>query len=87
MSRLDISTNTAHCLSKARRMRPMLRPVLYHTFESYGEYKGGSIGQRQNGVLIANATGKALGFALFNLQERGRLFIEHATEVYEGRVS
>ena len=60
--------------------------LLYHTFECYGEFKGGSIGQRQNGVLISNATGKALGFALFNLQERGRLFIEHATEVYEGQV-
>jgi GTP-binding protein TypA/BipA len=60
--------------------------LLYHTFEEYGEFKGGSIGQRQNGVLISNATGKALGFALFNLQERGRLFIEHATEVYEGQI-
>lgn len=60
--------------------------LLYHSFESYGEFKGGNIGQRQNGVLISNATGKALGFALFNLQERGRLFIEHATEVYEGQI-
>ncbi|MGY3928744.1 translational GTPase TypA [Aeromonas simiae] len=60
--------------------------LLYHSFDHYGEYRGGSIGQRQNGVLISNATGKALGFALFNLQERGRLMIGHATEVYEGQV-
>ncbi|GAA5218370.1 translational GTPase TypA [Corallincola platygyrae] len=58
--------------------------LLYHTFDHYGPHKGGTIGQRTNGVLIANATGKALTYALFNLQERGRLFIGHATEVYEG---
>ena len=56
--------------------------LLYHTFDHYG----GSIGERQNGVLISNATGKALTFALFGLQDRGRLFIGHATEVYEGQV-
>lgn len=58
--------------------------LLYHTFDHYGPHKGGNIGQRKNGVLIANATGKALTNALFNLQERGRMFIGHATEVYEG---
>jgi GTP-binding protein len=58
--------------------------LLYHTFDHYGPYKGGNIGQRKNGVLVANATGKALTNALFNLQERGRMFIGHATEVYEG---
>ena len=60
--------------------------LLYHTFDHYGPHKGGSIGERQNGVLISNATGKALTFALFGLQDRGRLFIGHATEVYEGHV-
>ncbi len=60
--------------------------LLYHTFDHYGPHKGGSIGERQNGVLISNATGKALTFALFGLQDRGRLFIGHATEVYEGQV-
>lgn len=58
--------------------------LLYHTFDHYGSYKGGVIGQRKNGVLIANAAGKALTNALFNLQERGRLFIGHGVEVYEG---
>jgi GTP-binding protein len=60
--------------------------LLYHTFDHYGPHKGGSIGQRKNGVLIANATGKALTNALFNMQERGRLFIGHGVEVYEGMV-
>jgi GTP-binding protein len=60
--------------------------LLYHTFDHYGPHKGGNIGQRNNGVLISNATGKALTYALFNLQDRGRLFAEHADEVYEGQV-
>ncbi|TDF35068.1 translational GTPase TypA [Alteromonadaceae bacterium M269] len=60
--------------------------LLYHTFDHYGPHKGGEIGQRKNGVLIANATGKALTNALFNLQERGRLFIGHGVEVYEGMI-
>ncbi|MCG7496762.1 translational GTPase TypA [Vibrio sp. Of7-15] len=60
--------------------------LLYHTFDHYGPHKGGEIGQRNNGVLISNATGKALTYALFNLQDRGRLFAEHADEVYEGQV-
>ena len=60
--------------------------LLYHTFDHYGPHKGGNIGQRQNGVLISNATGKALTYALFNLQDRGRLFTEHGDEVYEGQL-
>ncbi|MBF9001891.1 MULTISPECIES: translational GTPase TypA [Vibrio] len=60
--------------------------LLYHTFDHYGAHKGGDIGQRKNGVLISNATGKALTYALFNLQERGRLFAEHGDEVYEGQI-
>ena len=60
--------------------------LLYHVFDHYGPLKKGDIGQRINGVLISMVTGKALGYALFNLQERGRLFIEHGTEVYEGMV-
>jgi GTP-binding protein len=48
--------------------------------------KEGTIGQRINGVLISNGAGKSLAYALFNLQERGRLFIGHGEEVYEGMV-
>ena len=60
--------------------------LLYHSFDHYGPHKGGIIGKRKNGVLIANANGKALTNALFNLQERGRLFIGHGVEVYEGMI-
>mgnify|MGYP005834422475 CR=1 FL=1 len=60
--------------------------LIYHTFDHYGKFKGGDIGQRINGVLISNAAGKALTYALFNLQGRGRLFAEHGDEVYEGQV-
>ncbi|MBD1582382.1 translational GTPase TypA [Pseudoalteromonas sp. S16_S37] len=60
--------------------------LMYHTFDHYGPHKGGNIGKRKNGVLIANATGKALTNALFNLQERGKLFIGHGVEVYEGMI-
>ncbi|GGF73381.1 translational GTPase TypA [Alteromonas lipolytica] len=60
--------------------------LLYHSFDHYGPHKGGVIGKRKNGVLIANAAGKALTNALFNLQERGRLFIGHGVEVYEGMI-
>ncbi|HXH03386.1 MAG TPA: translational GTPase TypA [Candidatus Competibacteraceae bacterium] len=60
--------------------------LIYHVFDHYGPVKRGAFGQRLNGALIANATGKALAYALFNLQERGRLFIGHGDEVYEGQV-
>ena len=60
--------------------------LIYSVFSHYGPMKAGDYGQRINGVLIANGAGKALGYALFNLQERGRLFIGHGEEVYEGMV-
>ena len=60
--------------------------LIYHTFDHYGPALEGDIGQRQNGVLISNGTGKALTFALYGLQDRGRLFIGHGVEVYEGQV-
>ena len=60
--------------------------LLYNVFEHYASMKKGSYGQRINGVLIANGMGKALGYALFNLQERGRLFIGPGEEVYEGMI-
>ena len=58
--------------------------LMYHVFDHYGPYKPGSFGSRQNGVMIANGTGKALGYALFNLQERGKMLIGPGDEVYEG---
>ena len=60
--------------------------LIYSVFSHYGPMKAGEYGQRNNGVLIANGAGKALGYALFNLQERGRLFIGHGEAVYEGMV-
>jgi GTP-binding protein len=60
--------------------------LLYHLFDHYGPAQQGSIGRRKNGTLIANTTGKALGYALFNLQERGRLLVRPGEEVYEGQV-
>jgi len=60
--------------------------LLYHVFDHYGPKVEGDIGQRKNGVLISSATGKALAYALFNLQERGKLMIGHAEAVYEGMV-
>lgn len=60
--------------------------LLYNVFDHYGPVKPGHYGQRNNGVLIANGNGKALAYALFNLQERGRLFIGHGEEVYEGMI-
>jgi GTP-binding protein len=60
--------------------------LLYHVFDHYGPVKKGDIGQRINGVMISMVAGKALGYVLFNLQDRGRMFIDHGTEVYEGMV-
>jgi len=60
--------------------------LIYHVFERYAPVKPGTIGQRNNGVLIANGQGKSLGYSLFNLQNRGRLFIGHGEEIYEGMV-
>ena len=60
--------------------------LIYHVFERYDRAHRGGIAPRKNGVLISNGTGKALGYALFNLQERGRLFLKPGDEVYEGQV-
>ena len=60
--------------------------LIYHTFYEYGPHKGGEIGQRKNGVMIGNATGKALTNAIFNLQSRGRMLIGHGVDIYEGQV-
>ena len=58
--------------------------LIYHSFSHYGPVTSNGVGTRRNGALVANASGKALAYALFNLQERGRLLIGHAQEVYEG---
>ncbi len=60
--------------------------LLFHVFENYGAYDPTPISTRNNGVLISNSTGKAVAYALFNLQERGRMIIEGGSDVYEGQV-
>ncbi|MEM6709704.1 MAG: translational GTPase TypA [Pseudomonadota bacterium] len=60
--------------------------IMTFASDGYGPLAGGDIGQRSNGVLIANAQGKAVAFALFNLQNRGRMMIGPGDEVYEGMV-
>jgi len=60
--------------------------LMFHVFDHYGPWHAGDISRRNNGVLISNGTGKALAYALFNLQDRGRMIIEAGDDVYEGQV-
>lgn len=60
--------------------------LLYSTFSHYDDVRPGEIGQRINGVMISNGTGKALAYALYSLQDRGRLLLGHGAEVYEGQL-
>lgn len=60
--------------------------IMTSTFSHYGEIKDGGAAKRKNGVLISMVNGKVLAFALFNLQDRGRMMIEPNIEVYEGMV-
>ena len=60
--------------------------LMYHTFETYAPRAPGAVAERRNGVLVSMIAGKALGYALFNLQNRGRLFIVPAVDVYEGMI-
>ena len=60
--------------------------LLFHVFDHYGDYNPAPISTRNNGVLISKETGKSVPYALFNLQERGRLIIRPGEDVYEGQV-
>jgi len=60
--------------------------LLFHTFENYGPYNPAPISTRNNGVLISNGTGKAVAYALFNLQERGRMILNAGVDIYEGQI-
>ncbi len=60
--------------------------IMTHIFDHFGPVKKGEIAARSNGVLVSMVKGKSLGYALFNLQERGRLFIDPNSEVYEGMI-
>lgn len=60
--------------------------ILTSIFDHYGVVKEGEVQSRTNGVLISNVKGKTLAYALFNLQDRGRLMIDANVDVYEGQV-
>jgi GTP-binding protein len=59
--------------------------TLIRSFEKYEPFKG-EVPQRKNGVLISNQEGTAMGYALSNLEDRGEMFIEPGTKVYEGMI-
>jgi len=60
--------------------------LIYHVLDEYAPRIPGNIAQRNNGTLVSMVNGKALAYALFNLQERGKLFLGHGAPVYEGMV-
>ncbi|MDC1436585.1 translational GTPase TypA [Gammaproteobacteria bacterium] len=60
--------------------------IMTHIFDHYGPVKDGEIAKRNRGVLVSMVKGKTLAFALFTLQDRGRLFVEPAVDVYEGMI-
>ena len=61
--------------------------LLFHNFDHFGpKSENTGIGERRNGVLISNEQGKVLGYALFNLQERGKMMAAPSDEVYEGQI-
>ena len=60
--------------------------IMTSVFDHYGKAKDGELAKRQNGVLVSMAAGKTLAYSLFNLQERGRMFLGHGTEVYIGQI-
>jgi GTP-binding protein len=60
--------------------------LMYHVFDHFGPVVDKQLAERSAGVMVSNAQGTTLAYALFNLQERGRLFIGPGDEVYEGQI-
>ena len=60
--------------------------IMTSVFDHYGKAKDGELAKRQNGVLVSMTAGKTLAYSLFNLQERGRMFVGHGTDVYNGQI-
>jgi GTP-binding protein len=60
--------------------------ILTHVFDHYGPVKAAEMVHRTNGVLVSMVKGKTLAYSLFNLQDRGRLFIDPNLDVYEGQI-
>ena len=61
--------------------------LIYHVFDKYDRHVPEALGQRNNGVHVSMVAGKALAYALYNLQDRGRLLIGHGQPVYEGMIT
>ncbi|VUD59150.1 GTP-binding protein TypA/BipA [Thalassocella blandensis] len=60
--------------------------IMTSIFDHYGPIKMGEVSSRQNGVLVSMVKGKTLAYALFSLQDRGRLFLGHGVDIYEGQI-
>ena len=60
--------------------------VMSHVFDEYGPVKSGDLGERRNGAIISQDGGNAVAYALWKIQERGRLFIGPGEPIYEGMV-
>ena len=60
--------------------------LMSHTFDCYAPAKDGILGERHNGVLISQDDGEAVAYAIWKLQDRGRMFVSHGSPVYEGMV-
>ena len=60
--------------------------IMTSVFDHYGPVKVGEIAKRTNGVMYSMMAGKTLAYALFNLQNRGKLFLGHGNEVYIGQI-
>ena len=60
--------------------------IMTHVFDHYGPVKDAEIIHRSNGVLVSMVKGKTLAYALYNLQDRGRMFVDPNVEVYEGQI-
>jgi GTP-binding protein len=60
--------------------------ILTSIFDHYGPAKKGEIAKRQNGVMYSMTAGKTLAYGLFNLQNRGRMFVGHGLDVYKGQI-
>ena len=86
--RLDYMMPSRGLIGFQTEFRTMTRGtgLLHHVFDHYGPVVQRELGQRPNGVLIANGQGVTLAYSLFSLQERGRLCIGPGEEVYEGMI-
>ena len=60
--------------------------ILTSVFAHYGPAKKGEVTNRQNGVLVSMTSGKTLSYSLFNLQNRGKLFVGHGLDIYKGQI-